>query len=201
MLKTPLDEMGLDVNIYSNYNFLYLLFESQNPEYISTVLKESQYTVEIKSKLQGYITGYCISHSSSTAKWQIVDENNDLMQSMIHGSSCSRGGMITFLQILNVTDYSNFFHMLFKLEHYTNVLSWLSLDLNSSDSDCISCDELSQLYRYCPKLQLFQLFVNNLKLNCTPIFSSLHLMTCLEILELQGIIIDDSSNIVSDGLR
>ena len=92
--------------------------------------------------------------------------------------------MITSLQILNVTDYSNFCQMLFKLEHYTNVLSWLSLDLHLSDGDCISCNELSKLYRYCPKLQTFKLFVNNLKLNCTPIFSSLHLMTCLETLEL-----------------
>ena len=65
----------------------------------------------------------------------------------------------------------------------------------------ICCDELSQLYKYCPKLETFELADYNSKLNCIPLFSSLHLMTCLETLHLTGIVIDDSSRIVSNGLR
>ena len=102
-----------------NHNVLYLLFESQNLEYVSRILKGNQYPVQIRSKLQGYITGYCISHCSSTAEWEIDDRNNDLLQSMITGTSSGMGGMITSLVIRNVSDYSKCLQMLYKLEHYT----------------------------------------------------------------------------------
>ena len=182
---------------------------------IQNILKENQYKVDITSKLQGYITGYCISHSSSTAKWKIDDHNNHLLQSMISStSSTSMGGMITYLRIIEVTDYSKCFQMLFQLEKHTKALShfYISGPLIYSHSDfthskflddnnCICCDELSQLYRYCPKLQTFKLSDYNKKRNYTPFFSSLHLMTCLKNLFLDGIVIDDSSHIVSNGLR
>ena len=203
VVGTPLDSALVDKKSISvNHNVLYLLFESQNPEYISTVLKENQYKIRIFSKLQGYITAYCIFHCSSTANWEIDDLNNDLLQSMISSTSRSMGGMISSLKIGNVTDYSKCIQMLYQLEHYTNILSYLSLSNLYCDDDFISCDELSQLYRYFPKLQTFTLSLfNGSKLNCTPFFSSLHLMTCLEILRLTGIVIDDSNHLVSNGLR
>ena len=132
---------------------------------------------------------------------------------MITGTSSGMGGMITSLVIRYVTDCSKCFQMLYQLEHYTRKLSFLSLHLYSSynfsvsypylhcNNDCICCDELSQLYRYCPKLQTIKLSVSGLKLNCNPIFSSLHLMTCLVKLDLKGIVIDDSNHIVSNGIR
>ena len=216
VVGTPLENIFFDMKSSSvNHNVLYLLFESQNPEYISTVLKENKYRVQIRSKLQGYITGYCISHSSSTAKWSINDQNNHLLQSMISGtSSSSMGGMIDDLTINDVTDYSKCFQMLFQLEKNTKALSDLSLsrssfsyshnDFTHSKSHAdnyICCDELSQLYKYCPKLKTFKLDDSDEKLNCNSLFSSLHLMTCLETLYLTGIVIDDSSHIVSNGLR
>ena len=215
IVGTPLENILVGMKSSSvNHNVRYLLFESQNPEYISTVLIYNQYEVDIKSKLQGYITGYCISHSSSTAKWRINDNNNHLLQSMISStSSSSMGGMINDLTIREVTDYSKSFQMLFQLEKHTKALSYLSLSRTSffyshthskshaDDSICICCDELSQLYKYCPKLKRFQLDDYDKKLNCIPLFSSLHLMTCLETLYLTGIVIDDSSHIVSNGPR
>ena len=199
IVGTPLESIFVDIKFDSmNHNVLYLLLESQNIEYISTVLKENQYCVEIKSKLQGYITAYCIFHCSPTAKWDIHDEKNYLLQLMIRDTS-SMGGMISSLDISNITDYSKLFQILFQLEQYTSEIS--SLFLDSSDNDCTCCDELSQLYRYCSKLQTCKLSVKGSKLNCIPFFSSLHLMTCLETLDLQGIIIDDSNHIVSNGLR
>ena len=216
IVGTPLENIFVGMKSSSvNHNVLYLLFESQNPEYISTVLKKNQYKVDIESKLQGYITGYCISHSSSTAKWMITDDDNHLLQSMISStSSSSMGGMINDLTISEVTDYSKCFQMLFQLEKHTKALSDLSLSRSSfsySHSDFthskshadnyICCDELSQLYKYCPKLNRFKLDDSDKKLNCAPLFSSLHLMTCLETIDLRGIVIDDSSHIVSNGLR
>ena len=213
VVGTPLENIFVGMKLSSvNHNVLYLLFESQNPEYISTVLKEDQYQVDIKSKLQGYITGYCISHSSSTAMWKIADLSNHLLQSMISStSSSSMGGMINGLTIREVTDYSKCFQMLFQLEKHTKALSDLSLFFSYSHSNFthskshadnyICCDELSQLYKYCPKLKRFQLDGSDKKLNCAPLFSSLHLMTCLETLDLTSIVIDDSSHIVSNGLR
>ena len=211
VVGTPLENIFVGTESFVNHNILYLLFESQNPEYISTVLKENKY----ESKLQGYITGYCISHSSSTAEWKIIDWNNHLLQSMISStSSSSMGGMINNLLISEVTDYSKCFQMLFQLEKHTKALPDLSLfgssffhshsDFTHSKSHAdnyICCDELSQLYKYCPKLKTFVLSVNHPKLNCTSLFSSLHLMTSLETLYLTGIVIDDSSHIVSNGLR
>ena len=213
VVGTPLENIFVGMKLSSvNHNVLYLLFESQNPEYISTVLKEDQYQVDIESKLQGYITGYCISHSSSTAMWKIADLSNHLLQSMISStSSSSMGGMINRLTIREVTDYSKCFQMLFQLEKHTKALSDLSLFFSyshsnfthskSHDDNYICCDELSQLYKYCPKLKRFQLDGSDKKLNCAPLFSSLHLMTCLETLDLTSIVIDDSSHIVSNGLR
>ena len=211
VVGTPLENVFVGMKSSVNHNVLYLLFESQNPEYISTVLKENKY---VKSKLQGYITRYCISHSSSTAMWSIDDKNNHLLQSMISStSSSSMGGMIINLGI-GVTDYSKCFQMLFQLEKHTKALSYLCLhrsyfsyshsDFTHSKSHAdnyICCDELSQLYRYWPKLKKFQLLHFDNKLNCTSLFSSLHLMTCLETLDLSGIVIDDSSHIVSNALR
>ena len=215
VVGTPLENIFVGTESFVNHNVLYLLFESQNPEYISTVLKENKYKVYISSKLQGYITGYCISHSSSTAKWMITGQSNHVLQSMISStSSSSMGGMINDLSISEVTDYSKYFQMLFQLEKHTKALSDLSLsgssffhsysDFTHSKSHAdnyICCDELSQLYKYCPKLKTFALSVNHPKLNCTSLFSSLHLMTSLETLYLTDIVIDDSSHIVSNGLR
>ena len=215
VVGTPLENIFVGMKSSVNHNILYLLFETQNRKYISTVLKENQYQVDIRSKLQSYITGYCISHSSSTAKWRINDDGNHLLQSMISStSSSSMGGMINDLTISKVTDHSKYFQMLFQLEKHTKGLSDLSLTRSSffyshsnfthskSHADSyICCDELSQLYKYCPKLKRFQLDDYVKKLNCIPLFSSLHLMTCLETLDLTDIVIDDSSHIVSNGLR
>ena len=210
VLGTPLDTILGDIKSTSvNHNVLYLLFESQNPEYISTILKQNQYDVEIWNKLQGYITGYCVSHCSSTAKWKIRDHSNYLLQSLVSGTSSSMGGMIKSLQMLQVTDYSKTFEMLFQLERYTNELSYLRVsnffsflfplfEQSKSHADNVRCDELSYLHRHCPKLQTIIL---DAELNCTPLFSQLHLMTCLETLHLESVVIDDSSHTVSNGLR
>ena len=208
VVRTPLEItfVGMKSKLVK-HNVLYLLFESQNPEYISTVLKEKQYDIHIRSKLQGYITGYCISHCSCTAKWEITDDSNHLLQSMISNtssSSTSVGGMIINLAI-EVTDHSKCFQMLFQLEKHTKALSELFVGRvpvfgSHSDDDNNCCDELSQLYRYSPKLKTFEIHSKSY-LNCTSLFSSLHLMTCLETLDLTGIVIDDSSHIVSNGLR
>ena len=207
LVGTPLENIFVGTNFSVNHNVLYLLFESQNAEYISMVLKENQYNIHIRSKLQGYITGYCISHSSSTAKWEI-DVDSDLLQSVISGksSSCTNmGGMISYLRIMEVTDYSKCFQMLFQLEKYTKALSDLAiyshgnfhLLKSQADNNFIYCDELSRLHRYCPKLKSFALSDCKLKLKC----SSLHLMTCSQTVYLTGIVVDDSSPIESNGLR
>ena len=216
VVGTPLENIFVGMKSSVNHNILYLLFESQNPEYISTALKENQYQIDINSKLQGYVTGYCISHSSSTAKWKISDYNNHLLQSMISStSSSSMGGMIDDLTISEVTDFSQCFQLLFQLEKHTKALSRLSVsgssfsytnsDLTQSksytDDNYTCCDELSHLHRYCPKLETFELADYNSKLTCIPLFSSLHLMTCLETLHFTGIVIDDSSHIVCNGPR
>ena len=205
IVGTPLETIlvGTLLSRSSIFNILYLLFESQNPEYISTVLKENQYNVYVRSNLQGYITGYCISHCSSTVKWNIGIAV-DVIPSMISGTSSSmHGGMISSLNITNVTDYSTCFQMLLQLERYTSMLSYLSLE--SHDKNVIYCDELSQLYRYYPKLQTLKLQIfhpSSVKRpNCTSFFSSLPLMTCLETLDLKGIVMDDSNLIVSNGLK
>ena len=113
----------------------------------------------------------------------------------------SMGGTISSLSITDVTDYSQ---MIFQLHDFTKELSCLilfSMSNSFGDNDCIRCDELSKLYRYCPKLKTFTHAYYFRKLDCTLFFSSLHLMTCLETLHLESVVIDDSNHIVSNGLR
>ena len=200
VVGTPLESMcrgtnpyGMSVNVAPE--LLYLLFESQNPEYVSTILKESQYEVYIKSRYVGYITGYCISHCCSTAKWRIRTKQH-LLQSIITGTSSRIGGIINGLDIDPVTDYSECFQMLFQLEVYTKHLTFLRLVNLYKDNDNKCCDELAQLYKYYPKLQMLILRKKGLKLDFTPCFLSLHHMRSLNTLWLTGFLINDSCHIV-----
>ena len=200
VMGTPLENICRGITAYfisGNVapDLLYLLFESQNPEYISTVLKDEQYEINIKSRRLGYITGYCISHCSSPAKWRVKTEQH-LLQSIITGTSSSIGGIINGLDIDDVTDYSKCFQMLFQLEGYTKDLTYLRLSNFYKDNDCSCCDELAQLYRYYPKLQMLILIVEGLRLDFTPCFLSLHHMSSLNTLSLTGILINDSCHIV-----
>ena len=202
VMGTPLESIchrtkGYTFSVNVVPDLLYLLFESQNPEYISTVLNDKQYKITIESRLVGYITGYCISHCFSAAKWRIETEQH-LIQSIITGTSSSIGGMINGLYIDDVTDYSKCFQMLFQLEGYTKDLTYLRLSNFYKDNDCSCCDELAQLYRYYPKLQMLILIVKGLRLDFTPCFSSLHHMSRLKTLSLTGIVINDSCHIVCD---
>ena len=201
IVGTPLETIVIGMEASSiNHNILYLLFESQNPEYISSVLKENQFHVYMSSKLQGYITGYCIVHSSSSSKWSILASDKGSLQSMINIVSCNNvGGTIISLEVDEISDYIEYFRILFECEHYAREIFSLSLKLRSFESNIygVHCDQLSQLYRYYPKLQIFRMNCVDLRLNCNPLFSSLHLMT-LETLELTGVVIDD---LVSKGLK
>ena len=71
---TPLKEI-LSNNHSCTYNFLSLLFEKQNIEYISSVLTDRTYEMNIKSHMESYVTGYGIANSSSTALWNIHKRN------------------------------------------------------------------------------------------------------------------------------
>ena len=203
VVGTPLESICRGTDAYDNIisvnvapDLLYLLFESQNPEYISTALKGKQYEINIKSRYLGYIAGYCISHCSSTAKWRIQTEQH-LIQSVITGTSSRIGGIINGLDIGRVTDYSKCFQMLFQLEGYTKHLTYLRLANVYNCNDCKTCDELAQLYKYYPKLQMLILnIVKGLRLDFTPCFLSLHHMSRLHTLRLTGILINDSCHIV-----
>ena len=207
VVGTPLESICRKTDVYAasitgnlETDLLYLLFESQNPEYISTALKYEQYQVDITSRYHSYITGYCLSHCSSLVKWRIKTKQH-LLQSLITGTSSRIGGIINGLDIGFVTDYSECFQTLFQLEDYTKHLTYLRLANYYNCNDCKTCDELAQLYKYYPKLQMLILIVKGLRLDFTPCFLSLNHMSRLKTLSLTGIVINDSCHIVHDNQR
>ena len=185
-----------------NCNLLRLLFESQNMNYIASLLKENLYFITIGTYLEAFVTGYCISHSSPTARYRIDDLYDHFLQAMTVTCTTYGGKIVSFSNI-RVANYSKSLQSLFQLRQFTTELTFLRLSqcICNSENVTVCCNELSQLHIYCPKLQKLMLLADGNKLNCTPLFDSLQHMSSLEELHLQGVIIDDSNYTVTNGLQ
>ena len=185
---TPLEEI-LSKNNSCTYNFLCLLFETQNIEYISSVLTDRTYKRKIKSHMESYVTGYGIANSSSTALWDIDIKETRFIKTLINGvnhATSSDGGSVSKLQISGRVLNSKHSVLLSELQRYMTKLSDLDLIL-----DDISHDNFEkQIFGFCPALK-------NICIHAKKRLPSLNVFPKITGLTLKGAVVDDA---VSTGL-
>ena len=191
---TPLEEL-LSNNHSCTYNFLSLLFETQNIEYISTVLRDRTYEIEIKSHMQSYVTGYSIANSSSTALWDIHIKETRFIKTLVNGvnhATSSDGGSVSKLQISGRVLISKHVILLSELQQHLKKLTYLTLVLDDNSRDTFK----KQLFGFCPTLKNIRMY-NKKKIPClnvSPLFLAFPKITSLD---LRGAVVDDT---VSTGL-
>ena len=184
---TPLEEI-LSNNHSCTYNFLSLLFESQNVEYISSVLTDRTYEMKIKSHMESYVTGYGIANSSSTALWEIDIKETRFIKTLINGvnhATSSDGGSVSKLKISGGVLNSKHV-ILSQLQRYMTKLTDLDLVLNDISRDNIE----KQFFGFCPALK-------NICIYTKKRLPSLNVFPKITSLTLREAVVDDT---VSTGL-
>ena len=181
-----------------SYNFRRLLFESQNSEYISSLLTEDTFYIEIISHMESYVTRYCIANSSSAALWNVEIKESRFIKTLVNGSTCCNGGSIRRLKIKSTLNSQKLI-LLSKLQQQIQKLVDLDLVLESISDNTF--DKLS--FDFCPNLKVITVSSKKIvqTLNCSPLFVALPKLTSSYLLNLQCVIIDGSREIVSTGLR
>ena len=185
---TPLEEI-LTNNHSCTYNFLSLLFETQNIEYISSVLTDRTYKMKIKSHMESYVTGYGIANSSSTALWDIDIKEPRFIKTLVNGvnhATNSDGGSVSRLQISGRVLNSKYSIILSQLQRHMTKLTDLDLVLNDISHDNIE----KQLFEFCPALK-------NICIHTKKRLPSLNVFKKIAGLHLSGAVVDDT---VSTGL-
>ena len=193
---TPLEEI-LSNNHSCTYNFLCLLFETQNIEYISSVLTDRTYEIKIKSHMESYVTGYGIANSSSTALWNIDMKGTRFIKALVNGvnhTTSSHGGSVCKLKISGGVLNSQHLILLSELQQYLTKLTDIDLVLGGISHETFQ----KQLFTFCPALKYIHMhpkkFNYKSSLNFSPLFSALPKLTSLYIF---GVFIDHT---VSTGL-
>ena len=190
---TPLEEILINNNSCT-YNFLHLLFESQNIEYISSVLTDRTYEIKIKSHMESYVTGYGIANSSSTALWDIDIKGTRFIKALVNGvnhATSSDGGSVCKLKISGGVLNSKHLILLSELHQHLTKLTDLDLDLDGISHETFQ----KQLFTFCPALKNIHMSSKRASsVNISPLFSALPKLTSLYIF---GVFIDDT---VSTGL-
>ena len=185
---TPLEEI-LSNNHSCTYNFLSLLFETQNIEYISSVLTDRTYEMKIKSHMESYVTGYGIANSSSTAFWEIDIRETRFIKTLVNGvnhATSSDGGSVSKLQISGRVLNSKHSIILSQLQRHMTNLTDLDLVLNDISHDNFE----KQLFEFCPALK-------NICIHTKKRLPSLNVFLKITSLTLDGAVVDDT---VSTGL-
>ena len=185
---TPLEET-LSKNHTCTYNFLCLLFETQNVEYISSVLTDRTYEMKIKSHMESYVTGYGIANSSSTALWDIDIKETRFIKTLINGvnhATSSDGGSVSKLQFSGQGLNSKHLTSLFEHQQHMTKLTDLHLVLDDISRDNIE----KQLFGLCPALK-------KICIHTKKRLPSLNLFPKITRLALDAAVVDDA---VSTGL-
>ena len=185
---TPLEEL-LSNNHSSTYKFLSLLFETQNVEFISSVLTDRTYIMKIKSHMESYVTGYGIANSSSTALWNIDIKETRFIKTLVNGvnhATSSDGGSVSKLQISGGGLNSKHVIILSQLQRYMTKLTDLDLVLDDIARDNIE----KQFFGFCPALK-------NICIHTKKRLPSLNVFPKITSFTLKGAVVDDA---VSTGL-
>ena len=127
---TPLEEI-IDSNQSTKYNYLYLLFESQNVKLVASVFKNDVVESTIRSYMEAYVTGYSIARSSRSVQWSIVLKKSGFVKNLVHGIQHAKlqdmGGVIHQLDIHSGSSDCDVFELLNILADITNYVKDLKL--------------------------------------------------------------------------
>ena len=188
---TPLEAI-LSNNHSCTYNFLCLLFETQNIEYISSVLTDRTYEMKIKSHMESYVTGYGIANSSSTALWDIDIKKTHFVKTLVNGvnhATSSDGGSVSKLQISGGFLNSKHVILLSEVQRHMTNLTYLHLILDGISRDTFE----KQSFGFCPTLKNIHLRTKTkrtvLCLNFSPLFLALPKITSITFGEA---VVDDT---------
>ena len=106
IVRTPLEEI-IRTNHSTEYNYLYLLFECQCAELVSSVFKEGVIENTVRSHMEAYVTGHCIAQSCESTKWKIKLKKSvfvvNLVNGIEHAKVIGKGGSICTLNVSSGT--------------------------------------------------------------------------------------------------
>ena len=124
IVRTPLEEI-IRSNQSTEYNYLYLLFECQCAELVSSVFKEGEIKNAVRSHMGAYVTGHCIARSCESTKWKIKLKKSGFVVNLVHGIEhakvIGKGGSISTLNVRSGTsdcDIIKFMHLLGQIKEY-----------------------------------------------------------------------------------
>ena len=129
IVRTPLEGV-IRSNQSTEYNYLYLLFECQCAELVSSVFKEGEIESTVRSHMEAYVTGHCIARSCESTKWKIKLKKSGFVVNLFHGIEhakvIGKGGSICTLNVSSGTsdcDIIKFMYLLGQIEEYIENLN------------------------------------------------------------------------------
>ena len=129
IVRTPLEEI-IRANQSTEYNYLYLLFECQCAELVSSVFKEGVIESTVRSHMEAYVTGHCIARSCVSSKWKIKLKKSGFVVNLVHGIEHAKvngkGGSISVLSVSSGgrdCDIIKFMHILGQIKEYIESLN------------------------------------------------------------------------------
>ena len=129
ILRTPLEEI-IRSNQSTEYNYLYLLFECQCAELVSSVFKEDVIESTVRSHMEAYVTGYCIARSCVSSRWKLKLKKSGFIVNLVHGIEhakvIGKGGSICTLNVSSGTsdcDIIRFMYLLGQVKEYIENLN------------------------------------------------------------------------------
>ena len=118
IVRTPLEEI-IRANQSTEYNYLYLLFECQCAELVSSVFKEGEIESTVRSHMEAYVTGHCIARSCESTEWKIKLKKSGFVVNLVHGIEhakvIGKGGSICTLNVSSGTSNCDIIRFMYLL--------------------------------------------------------------------------------------
>ena len=118
IVKTPLEEI-IRTNQSTEYNYLYLMFECQCAELVSSVFKEGEIENTVQSHMEAYVTGHCIVRSCVSTRWKMKLKKSGFVVNLVHGIEHTKvngkGGSICTLNVSSGTSDCDIFRFIYLL--------------------------------------------------------------------------------------
>ena len=129
IVRTPLEEI-IRSNQSTEYNYLYLLFECQCAELVSSVFKEGEIESTVRSHMEAYVSGHCIARSCVSTRWKMKLKKSGFVVNLVHGIEhakvIGKGGSICTLHVSSGTsncDIIKFMNLLGQIKEYIENLN------------------------------------------------------------------------------
>ena len=139
IVRTPLEEI-IRSNQSTEYNYLYLLFECQCAELVSSVFKEGVIESTVRSHMEAYVTGHCIARSCESTKWKIKLKKSGFVVNLVHGIEhakvIGKGGSICTLHVSSGTSNCDIFRFMYSLGQIKEYIENLHLSYKTDLKTC-----------------------------------------------------------------